>query len=92
MYNFLPINAVYGGKWLPGKWCWVNIQIIRTFTKLRELIASNRELRLKIEKLENKYGQQFKVVFEAIKKLLAAPITPSHKIGFRVYKENRHRF
>ena len=40
----------------------VNIQIIRTFTKLRELIASNRELRLKIEKLENKYDQRFKVV------------------------------
>lgn len=67
----------------------VNIQIIRTFTKLRELIASNRELRIKIEKLENKYDQQFKVVFDAIKKILATPTTPSQKIGFHVYKKRR---
>lgn len=60
----------------------VNIQIIRTFTKLRELIASNRELREKIEKMENKYDQQFKVVFEAIKQLLAPPQKPTGKIGF----------
>lgn len=63
----------------------VNIQIIRTFTKLRELIATNKELREKIEKLENKYDQQFRVVFEAIKQLLVPPIKPSGKIGFRVY-------
>ncbi|KKW10989.1 MAG: KilA-N, DNA-binding domain protein [Parcubacteria group bacterium GW2011_GWA2_49_9] len=70
----------------------VNIQIIRTFTKLRELIASNRELRIKIEKMENKYDQQFKIVFDAIKRLLTPPTTPSSKIGFRIYKENRHSF
>ncbi len=44
----------------------VNIQIIRTFTKLRELIASNKDLREKIEKLESKYDQQFKIIFDAI--------------------------
>ena len=70
----------------------VNIQIIRTFTKLRELIASNRELRLKIEKLENKYDQHFKVVFDAIRKFFDPPKAPPQKIGFRVYKENRHGF
>ena len=65
----------------------VNIQIIRTFTKLRELIASNKELREKIEKLENKYDQQFKVVFDAIRKLLEPPkALPARKIGFRTVK------
>lgn len=62
----------------------VNIQIIRTFTKLRELIASNKELREKIEKLESKYDQQFRVVFEAIKQLLAPPVKPARKIGFNI--------
>ena len=60
----------------------VNIQIIRTFTKLRELIASNKELREKIEKLESKYDQQFKIVFDAIKQLLSGPKKPARKIGF----------
>ena len=62
----------------------VNIQIIRTFTKLRELIATNKELREKIEKLESKYDQQFRVVFEAIKQLLAPPTKPVRKIGFNI--------
>ncbi len=61
----------------------VNIQIVRTFTKLRELIATNRELREKIEKLEARYDQQFRVVFDAIRKLLEPPLPPVHrKIGF----------
>lgn len=62
----------------------VNIQIIRTFTKLRELIASNKELREKIEKLESKYDQQFRVVFEAIRQLLEPPTKSAHKIGFNL--------
>lgn len=68
----------------------VNIQIIRTFTKLRELIATNKELREKIEKLENKYDQQFKVVFDAIKKLLEPPAAPPpQKIGFNTLATRR---
>ena len=62
----------------------VNIQIIRTFTKLRELIATNKELREKIEKMERTYDQQFQVVFEAIKQLLAPPAKPTRKIGFNI--------
>ena len=69
----------------------VNIQIIRTFTKLRELIASNKVLREKIEKLESKYDQQFKVVFEAIKRLLQPPTRPSGKIGFTVLQKQELR-
>jgi hypothetical protein len=62
----------------------VNIQIMRTFTKIREMLAGNKELREKIEKLERKYDYQFKEVFQAIKQLLAVDEKPKTKIGFRV--------
>jgi phage regulator Rha-like protein len=61
----------------------VNIQIMRTFTKVREMLAGNKELREKIEKLERKYDYQFKEVFQAIKVLLAVEEKPKNKIGFR---------
>jgi len=48
----------------------VNIQIMRVFTKLREMLASHRDLKRKIEEIENKYDHQFKVVFDAIKELI----------------------
>jgi len=60
----------------------VNIQIMRTFTKLREMLATNKELREKIEKLERKYDQQFRIVFDAIKKLLSTEEKPKRDIGF----------
>ena len=49
----------------------VNIQIMRTFSKIREMIATNKELREKIEKLEKKYDQKFVIVFDAIKSLIS---------------------
>lgn len=61
----------------------VNIQIMRTFTKIREMLASNKELREKIEAMEKKYDKQFKIVFEAIKRLLDKDVEPISKIGFR---------
>ena len=61
----------------------VNIQIIRTFTRLRELIAENADLRQKIEELEKRYDGQFEAVFEAIRQLLAVPETKNEEIGFR---------
>lgn len=48
----------------------VNIQIIRTFTKLRELLETNTRLRIKVENMENKYDSQLKKVFEVLRKLL----------------------
>jgi phage regulator Rha-like protein len=61
----------------------VNIQIIRTFTKIRELIVSSKELRDHIEKLERKYDGQFRVVFDTIKKLITPPKEKPHqKMGF----------
>ena len=60
----------------------VNIQIMRTFVKLRQIMASNAELSKKIEALELKYDGQFKVVFEAIRQLIAPPETKRRRIGF----------
>jgi len=60
----------------------VNIQIMRTFVKLRELLAGHGELRRKIEELERRYDGQFRVVFEAIRGLLAAPARKVRRIGF----------
>ena len=61
----------------------VNIQIVRTFTKLRQMILDNKELREKLEELEQKYDQQFVEIFTAIKLLLSPPTEPPGKIGFR---------
>ena len=65
----------------------VNIQIMRTFTKLREMIESNKDLRRKIEEIEKKYDKQFQIVFEAIKQLVEPVERPKRKIGFYVADE-----
>lgn len=52
----------------------VNIQIIRTFCRLRELIIDHDNLRLKLEALEKTYDEQFKIVFDALRRLLPEPI------------------
>jgi hypothetical protein len=59
----------------------VNIMIMRTFVKLREMLSSHTELQEKIGQLERKYDQQFKVVFEAIKHIIYTEENPK-KIGF----------
>lgn len=59
----------------------VNIQIMRTFAKLRELLNTRADLRRKLEEMEKKYDYQFKVVFDAIKSLISEPPRVS-KIGF----------
>jgi phage regulator Rha-like protein len=60
----------------------VNIQIIRTFTKLREMLLTHKDLQQKIEEMEKKYDYQFKVVFHAIKQLLEPAEKPKKRIGF----------
>lgn len=62
----------------------VNIQIMRTFAKLREIMATHAELREKIESMEKKYDRNFKVVFDAIKSLIDEPQRISERIGYRV--------
>ncbi|MDP3057360.1 MAG: ORF6N domain-containing protein [bacterium] len=61
----------------------VNIQIIKTFIKLKEMIATNRELRIKIEGLEKKYDKSFKIVFDTLRKLFKEKENnPQKRIGF----------
>ena len=61
----------------------VNIEIMRTFVKLRSLLESNKELAKKLATLEAKYDDQFTIVFEAIRELMAPPpATKKRGIGF----------
>jgi len=52
----------------------VNIEIMRVFVKLRQLLASNAELSRRLNELESKYDKQFRVVFDAIRQLMARPL------------------
>ena len=60
----------------------VNIQIMRAFTQLRQMLATHADLKTKIEDMESKYDEQFQVVFEAIRQLLEEDEKPKRKIGF----------
>jgi ORF6N domain len=60
----------------------VNIAIVRTFVRLREMLTSNQALRRKIEEMEKRYDTQFQIVFTAIKEMLEAPEKPKRTIGF----------
>jgi ORF6N domain len=60
----------------------VNIAIMRTFVRLREMLLSNADLARKLADLENKYDAQFKVVFDAIRELMLPPDPPRRRIGF----------
>ncbi|HZT69677.1 MAG TPA: hypothetical protein VFC10_08010 [Terriglobia bacterium] len=61
----------------------VNIAIMRAFVRLREMMATHKDLAKKIEELEKKYDAQFRAVFDAIRNLLQpAPVPPRRRIGF----------
>ena len=61
----------------------VNVEIIRAFVRLRDLIGHNRDLAKRLDDHESKYDRQFKVVFDAIRELMAPPVpAPKRKIGF----------
>ena len=61
----------------------VNIAILRTFVRLREMVSSNKALARRLTDLEKKYDGQFRVVFEAIRELMAEPEPKSRRIGFK---------
>lgn len=67
----------------------VNIEIMRTFVKLRRLLASNAELADKLDSLEAKYDRQFKVVFDAIRQLMTPPPASKRRIGFAPWEEEK---
>jgi ORF6N domain len=62
----------------------VNIAIMRAFVQLREMIASNKGLSRRLNELEKKYDGQFRVVFEAIRELMAEPEPKPRRIGFKI--------
>jgi hypothetical protein len=62
----------------------VNIEIMRAFVRLRQMLASNAELARKLVALEKKYDAQFKVVFDAIRRLMSPPESKRREIGFHV--------
>jgi hypothetical protein len=62
----------------------VNVEIMRTFVRLRQMLSSHAELARKLETLEKKYDAQFKVVFDAIRRLMTQPEPKKRKIGFLV--------
>jgi hypothetical protein len=61
----------------------VNIAIMRAFVQLREMVGSNKGLARRLNELEKKYDSQFRVVFEAIRELMAEPEPKVKQIGFK---------
>jgi hypothetical protein len=64
---------------------------MRAFVRLRKMLSSHVALARKLVALEKKYDAQFRVVFEAIRALMAEPEKPERKIGFEV-KETAARY
>jgi len=60
----------------------VNIEIMRAFVRLRQMLISNAELARKLNALEKKYDAQSKVVFDAIRELMTPPDKPRRRIGY----------
>ena len=61
----------------------VNVEIMRAFVRLRDLVGQNREMARRLNDLESKYDRQFKVVFDAIRELMTPPAPPpKRRIGF----------
>ncbi len=68
----------------------VNIAIMRAFVKLKEMLSTNKELAYKFAQLERKiekHDDEIKLIFDAIRQLMATPTTKKRKIGFRREKE-----
>jgi hypothetical protein len=62
----------------------VNIEIMRAFVRIRQILVSNTQFAKRLDALEKKYDTQFKLVFDAIRQLMAPPEPMKRKIGFLV--------
>lgn len=60
----------------------VNVEIMRTFVKMRRMVASYEDIVRKLDALEKKYDAQFRVVFDAIRQLMAPPKPKKNQVGF----------
>ena len=65
----------------------VNIAIMRAFIQMRRLIASYKDLEKKINELENKYDENFSIVFKALKQLIRQESEPRKRIGFKTNED-----
>jgi len=68
----------------------VNVAIMRTFVRLRQMLASNARLARQLQELEKKYDHQFKIVFDALRELMAPQPTKKRRIGFLVSEQAAH--
>ena len=76
------LSSVLNSEWAIE----VNIQIMRTFTKLKQMILSNDDLRLRIEEMEKKYGAQFQIIFLVLENFFnteEAEVEFMEEIGFK---------
>ena len=67
----------------------VNVEIMRTFVRLRQMLGSNAELARKLAALESKYDAQFKVVFDAIRELMAPAPKRARPVGFAPWEPKK---
>jgi aspartate oxidase len=65
----------------------VNVAIMRTFVRLREMLATHEELRRKIDAMEKRYDARFQAVFATIRQMLETPVLPKKPIGFHARLE-----
>ena len=66
----------------------VNIEIMRAFVRLRQMLLSNADLARRLDEIERRYDAQFKVVFNAIRELMVPTVPEKPRIGFRQSEEN----
>jgi hypothetical protein len=74
-----------------------SVQVVRAFVRLREILATHKDLARKLEELEKKYDAQFRVVFDAIRQLMTPAAPPRRPIGFKaeearpIYRRRRRQ-
>lgn len=66
----------------------VSVLVVEAFIRLRKTVMEVKELAEKVNALEAKYDSQFKIVFDAVKKLISSPTNPKKKIGFHGNKKS----
>ncbi|SRR5438046_40952 len=67
----------------------VNVEIMRAFARLRQMLVTHVELARKLAALEKNYDAQFKVVFDAIRELMTPPAGKKRPIGFASWQEKK---
>jgi hypothetical protein len=67
----------------------VNVAIMRSFVRLRQLLLTNADLAKKLNDMERKYDAQFKVVFDALRQLMSPPDQPRREMGFHAIEKSR---